>query len=124
MAVQYREGRRVAFPASTTLSQYRRVRLDANLELAYCSDTSLDGIGTLDVDALAAHELCAVNLTNAQGTQIMVAGGVIDASAGACKVYAAANGKIDDSGTVVVGYALSSATADGDHVEVLPRVIA
>jgi len=105
------------FTASGALSQYRRVHLDGSGQLEYCSAAHTDCVGTLETDALAADEEVAVRLTTAQGTQIMIASKAIAKGAA---VYAAASGKISDSGTVAVGEALEAATANNDAIEVLP----
>jgi hypothetical protein len=65
-----------------------------------------------------------VRLASASGTIIMTASGTINvASAGPCAVYSAASGKVSASqasGASLVGYALTSTTADGDLLTVLP----
>jgi hypothetical protein len=103
------------FQAGGALSQYRRVRLSTG-KLAYAGASDADGVGVLQIDALAANEYCPVLLANGYGTAIMIAAGVISQYAG---VYAAANGKVAASGTVLVGITLTAAGADGDHIEVL-----
>lgn len=103
--------------ASAALSQYRRVRLDNNLELAYCSDTSTDGLGELTRDVLAADDQATYRVANGDGTHIFIASGSISAGAA---VYAAASGKVAGSGTVLIGEAITAAGADGDQIEVQP----
>lgn len=103
-----------SFTAGAALSQYRRVRLDSGV-LAYAGASDADCIGTLSRDTFAASEVVSVRLRNAEGTHRLIASGVIAAGAA---VYAAANGKVADSGTVLVGEALTAAGADGDHIEV------
>lgn len=105
--------------ASAALSQYRRVRLDSNGEIAYSSATDLDCIGNLRADVLAADAYAGVFVRNKQGTMIMVASEAITKGAA---VYAAANGKVQTvtAGTVLVGEAMEAASADGDYLEVMP----
>ena len=112
---QATEGRQKTFQASAALSKYRRVRLSSG-KLAYAGAADTDAVGTLTRDVLAADEYVTVDLANAEGTQIMVAHAAFSAYAA---VYAAADGRVDDAGTVLVGITLEAATAQDDHVEVL-----
>lgn len=105
-----------SFLASGALSQYRRVKYDGsfNLEYAGASDVAL---GVLENDTFVAGESVSVRLSNAQGTRKMVAAG---AFARGAVLYAAASGKVDDSGTVIEGRALEASSGDGSIVEVMP----
>ncbi|MCK6483738.1 MAG: DUF2190 family protein [Phycisphaerae bacterium] len=109
------EGPTKTFTAGAALAQYRRVRLDSG-KLAYAGASDSDGVGVLENATFADGDAAAVRLPSAEGTQKMVAAGAFSAGAG---LYAAANGKVDDSGTVPVGIALEASGADGDIVEVL-----
>lgn len=59
----------------------------------------------------------AVRLWNAGGTIHCIAAGAITAGNA---VYAAALGKVEATGTLIKGYAMETATDDGDIIEVLP----
>jgi len=69
----------------------------------------------MEIPATAAGP-ATVRLRNAPGTVKMVASGAITADN---TVYAAAGGKIAASGSIVLGTALESATANNDVIEVL-----
>lgn len=99
--------------AAGAIGQHLRVKTPGALAVAGASDVSY---GTMEFAATAAGP-ATVRLRNAQGTRKMVAAGAFVAPV---VVYAAAGGKVDDSGTVIEGLALESAGADGDVVEVLP----
>lgn len=114
------EGNTGTFQASAALSRYRRVRLSTG-KLAYAGASDQDCLGVLLQPVLAADEYAAVLLHTASGTKPMVASGIISAYAA---VYAAANGKVASSGTVIVGIALQASGADGDEIEVLQSPIA
>ncbi len=104
------------FTAGAALSKHRRVKLSAG-KLAYAGVADV-GIGTLEQDCFADGDVVDVRLRNLQGTVKMIAAGAVTSGA---VVYAAANGKIDDTASnQQVGIALEAATADGDIIEVLP----
>lgn len=106
-----------SFPYTAALQKYRWVKVVAGV-LAYCGSTD-PGVGTIQETtfAKAAAENVTVRLPNESGTTPMVASEAITAFN---PVYAAANGKIAASGTLLRGFAMESATADGDIIEVLP----
>lgn len=111
-----------ALPAAAALvaispNVYLRVKYDGsfNLIVATASDYA---IGTLERNVFTAFDSAPVLLDSAQGTRRMVAAGPITKGV---TVYAAAAGKIDATGTIIVGQALEAATADGDIIEVNPR---
>lgn len=114
--VQYVRAPVKTFTAGAALAQYRRVRLSAGV-LAYAGASDTDALGEMAVDSFASGDVVGVTLHNAQGTKIMVASAAISAGAG---VYAAADGKIASSGTVLVGLALEAAGTNGDLIEVSP----
>lgn len=62
-------------------------------------------------------ETIGVALRNKQGTMKVKAAAAFAANA---VLYLAANGTVDDSGTVVIGTALEAAGAAGDIIEMLP----
>jgi len=104
-----------SFPSTAALAKYRRVKVASDV-LAYAGSTDTE-IGTVEVDCFAGDEVqVPVRLRNAEGTALMVASGVI-AKDDPC--YAAANGKVASSGTILIGKALGAAGADGDVIEVV-----
>jgi len=112
---QFIAGPTRSFPNSAALNRFRRMVITAGV-LAYAG-ASVPGLGTLEVSTTTDDEVGSVRVWSAEGTRLMVALAAITAFN---PVYAAANGKIDASGTVVIGVALQSASADGDIIEVLP----
>lgn len=102
------------FTAGGALAQYRRVKLSTG-KLAYAGASDSD-IGTLETAAFADGDTRAVRLRNAEGTAQMVASEAISLGA---TVYAAADGKVAASGSIVVGQALVAAGANNDVIEVL-----
>jgi len=114
----YSEGPTKTFVASGALAQYRRVRLDENGQLAYAGAAATDCIGIPARPAVAKGELVAVGLLSAQGSFPVIAA----AATTARTLYAAANGKVDDSGTVLHGTALGEtglAGAADDQLEAI-----
>lgn len=111
-----------SFASGAALAIYRRVKLAAGV-LQYASSTEQE-IGTLesatfaDANLASGYSNVSVRLRTAQGTAKMVAGDAITAGN---PVYAAANGKIASSGTILLGIALEASTTDGDIIEVLRR---
>jgi hypothetical protein len=116
--MQYNQSGSKAYPNdyanSTSLLAYRRVVLTAAV-LAYAG-VSDRALGTLSVGTQGTDTTGNVVLPTTPGTRIMIAAGVIPQYA---YVYAAADGKIAATGMVLVGIALTAATADLDQVEVL-----
>ena len=109
---QYFEGPTRPDTASGAIAQHLRVKTTGALVVATATDVEL---GTMESAATAAGP-ATVRLRNAGGTCKMVASVAITAGN---TVYAAAGGKVAASGTIVVGQALESATADNDVIEVL-----
>lgn len=98
--------------AAGAIGQHLRVKTTGALVVAGSADVEL---GTMEYPAPAAGA-ATVRLRTAMGTAKMVASKAISAGVA---VYAAASGKISDTGTVFVGNALEAAGADGDVIEVL-----
>lgn len=104
-----------SFPSTAALAKYRRVKVASDV-LAYASSTETE-VGTVEQDCFAGDSVqVPVRLRNADGTCLMVASDVI---AKDDPVYAAANGKVAPSGTILIGKALVASGADGDVIEVL-----
>lgn len=103
----------VNLPAGGALAPHLRVKLSGGvLVVAGASD---DEIGTLAARALAANEQVAVIPRGEAGVRYYVAA---SAFAQYAQLYAAANGRVDDTGTLTRGFALDAATAAGDIVRV------
>jgi hypothetical protein len=98
--------------AAGAIGQHLRVKTTGALVLAGASDVA---IGTMENPCVAAGP-CTVRLRSAQGTRKVVAAGAFAKDA---ILYAAANGKVDDSGTVIEGRAMEASGADGDIVEMM-----
>lgn len=105
-----------AFECDEALAIYRNVKMDADGKVTY-ADAANHYDGTTEHATFAAGDEVSVRLRTASGTRKMTAAGAIGAGE---IVYAAADGKIDDSGTVVVGKALEAASGDASIIEVLP----
>jgi len=106
------------FTAKEALSAYRRVKIAGASRGAWYADSAEYGIGTV-IESVAVNKNVAIRLWEHGGTHKCIASGAINAGA---KVYAAANGKVSASGTVLVGTALDTVTADGSVLEVLPHL--
>lgn len=104
------------YAVSSALAQFRRVKVSAGV-LAYAGSTDHD-LGVLENPVVSGDTYAAVRLRTAQGTVKMVA---VDAITAFNPVYAAANGKVSASGTVLIGIAQEASTADGDVIEILRR---
>jgi len=115
----YSEGPTKTFTASGALAIYRRVRLDANGELAYAGAADTDCIGITTRPAFAQGEKIAVWLLSSQGTFPVTA---LAATTGRT-LYAAANGMVDDSGSVLHGTALGATGLAGAINDVLEAVV-
>jgi hypothetical protein len=119
---QYVEGPTKSFASGAALSAHRRVIRSAGV-LAYASNTEVE-FGTLkdatfaDSNFASGYTNGTVRLRTAEGTVKMVASEAITVDN---PVYAATNGRIAASGTVLLGIALETATTDGDVIEVLRR---
>lgn len=106
-----------AFTATEALARYRRVRLtDSSGVAVEYADAGEPAIGVTQ-EATAIGLAASVALLGSHRTLVMTAAGAFSAGA---RLYAAADGKVDDTVTgVYVGRALEAALADGDEVEVL-----
>lgn len=109
------------YTGTTDLVRGRRVKISSG-EPAYASATEQD-IGEINLRVVAtpssgaiplgAGQQAAVLCKNAPGLHEMVA---VEAITAETDVYAAANGKVAASGTIRVGRATTTVTADGDLV--------
>lgn len=110
---QYNESAVKTFQSAGALAQYLRVKLSAGvLALAGSTDVALGYVER----AVFAADYTPVRVRTAQGTCIHIASVAIAAGG---DVYAAAGGKVAATGTLLIGTALTAATADGDQIEVL-----
>ncbi len=103
--------------ASAALAKYRLMKLDGSGNLAYAGTSDTKLVGVLQVDALAVGDACAVRSLLSESTHKVVASEAITAGA-AC--YNGADGKVAASGSVLRGFLLEAAGADGDIVEMVP----
>lgn len=106
---------------ATAIAANIRVALDSN-GLISAAGVSDDWIGTT-VAYVAASGTGTVRLRNQAGTHFFTASAAVTRGA---KLYAAADGKVDDASTVLAGgapigfEANEAATADGDVIECAP----
>lgn len=117
MALGYTEGQTITVAAASALAANRRVRLGSSGTLEYCSDSSTDCIGETVAPVLAAGDLAAVRVAHGDGMHLFSAADAISKGA-AC--YAAANGQVQASGTVLVGEAMEASENANDVIGVLP----
>jgi hypothetical protein len=104
----------MTFEAATALLARRLVRLSSGVTVGYNGASNTDYVGVTQDAASAAGDYVALKLNTAPGTAKVEAAGSFSAGA---TLYAAADGKVDDSGTVVVGEALEAASGSGSIIE-------
>lgn len=103
------------FFSAEALIAFRRVRLDSAGDIVYADAREAD-LGTTE-NGCADNEYVSVRLRQHEGTNVMIASGAISVGD---RVYGADDGKVTASmGGHCCGIALTSATADGDQIEVL-----
>lgn len=107
------EGCFASFAAAGALDAFTRVKLTTGGKITNAGSEERS-IGITQHAATAADEMVSVKLINAGGTFMVKAAGAISQSAA---VYASASGKVDNAGTLVMGWAMEEATADGDIIE-------
>jgi len=95
---------------------WKKGAADGTVALATATDFAL---GTIDNIESSTGVNQAVLLLGKGSTKKMVVNSAIGAGA---NVYAAAAGKVDNTGTIQVGIALTAGTNDGDIIEVLDQV--
>lgn len=97
---------------------YLRGTVDSNGKFAIAGATTkaqlLNVGGNVDI---SEDDRGDARFIHAAGTQVMKANAAITRGAA---VYAAADGEVAPAGTVLEGYALQAAGADGDLIEVIP----
>lgn len=115
---QMMEGAVKSYPCTAALLKHRRVKMSAGV-LAYAGSTDQE-LGTLEQDTFATSlpVNAPVRLRTAQGTAKFVAADAITAFN---PMYAASNGKVSASGTVLIAIAQEATTTDLDVVEGLRR---
>ncbi len=109
------------FECDEALTQYARVKLDSDGKITTAGLTD-KGIGVATRATFAAGDTVSVALDSKPGTCKMIAS---EALAAGATVYSEASGKVQDTAQATayqVGVALEAATADGDVIEVMPRV--
>jgi len=106
-------------PVAAAYAPYLRVHVSGG-ELTKSGDSDND-IGTLNARTTAAGEIGSFTPRTAPGLHKMVAAGAFDQFA---RVYAAADGKVDDvSNANEIGIAWQAASGDGSIVNVLRNII-
>jgi hypothetical protein len=95
---------------------WKKGAADGTVAVSTATDFAL---GTIDNVTTGTDENQSVLLLGKGSTKKMVANSAIAAGA---NVYAAAAGKVDNTGTIQVGIALTAAAADNDVIEVLDQV--
>jgi hypothetical protein len=103
----------VTMVAGAALAPFLRVKLSTG-KVVVASGTD-DELGTTAGRALAENDPIAVIPRGEGGVRYCVAAGSFAQFA---QLYAAASGKVDDSGTLTRGFALDASGADGDIVRV------
>lgn len=114
MASYCEEGTRT-FNSGGALAQYLRVKVNGSLALSAAGVNDVE-VGVTEEAVFAANKATPVRLRTADGTFKFVASGAITKGDW---VYAGASGKVASSGTLAIGIALTTASADGDVIEVL-----
>jgi len=94
------------------------LRVKAAIRTVWKADDADYGFGVTQ-EGVASGKNVSVRHYEHGGSMKMTASEAITAGA---KVYAAADGKIAASGTLVIGTALDAATDDGSVIEVLPHI--
>lgn len=112
------EERTKTFVAGEALAAYRRVKLGSTAgEVVYADAADFAFIG-FTINAVSDGDTVTVALGSGTGTFLCEAAGTFTAHSA---IYPAADGKIDDSGSVPsIGTALDAATTIGDVVEIMP----
>jgi len=104
------------FQAGEDLVAFRRVTISGSTVIY--ADAEHRGIGVVQAVVDYSEDANAnIRLDNAGGSSKMMADGAISAGA---TVYAADDGKVSAAGSIAIGTALETVTADGDIFEVLP----
>lgn len=117
--IQYFEGRSRSCLAGEVLASYRRVQFNSSGVMVY-ADGGDAAHGVTTRDAFVVGDDVAVSLCNLEGTVIVECSAAI-ALGGLC--YAAVDGKVGASGSVVEGVCVGvgpAAGASGDLIEMLP----
>ena len=107
-----------SFTSGEALGAFLRVKIAGATRAAWLADAVDYGVGTV-LEGVGASKNVAVRLWGHGGSHKCVASGAISAGQ---KVYAAAGGKVAASGTLIVGTALDTVTANNSVLEVLPHL--
>jgi hypothetical protein len=107
------------FTSGEALGAFLRVKIAGATRAAWLADAADYGIGTVLGAVSAASKDVTIRLWNHGGSHKCVASGAISAGQ---KVYAAAGGKVAASGTLLIGTALDTVTANNSILEVLPHI--
>jgi hypothetical protein len=106
----------VTFAAGEDLVAFRRVKISGSTVIY--ADAADKGLGVVQAAVDISEDTRAtIRLDNYGGTSKMVASGAISAGVA---TYAATDGKVASSGSVVVGVSVEASTANNDVIEVMP----
>lgn len=119
MSKAYIEGPEITVSATAAIAQWDRVKLAVSStgQITASVAGASDKGEAVAMEAISSGYLGRVLMMSAANVVPMKASAAITAGA---KVYATANGKIDDTGSVVVARALEAATNDGDVIWTVP----
>ena len=116
-------GLKRSFTAGGAISQYRAVQISGSVTVIEADDavgTKTIGIAGVSDRSAASGESVTIALANAGGTAFLEMSEAVTAGTA---VYATTNGKgalvATTSNDALIGLALTSASADGDVIEVL-----
>lgn len=114
--VQFRDTPDLSLDAGEALAKYRLARHNSSGDAVY-ADAGEKPLGSVHA-AVASGSPVTIHLLGKEGTLILMASGAVSQFA---DVYTAADGKVSATNSgFKVGMALTSASADGDLIEVLP----
>lgn len=109
------EGDTRTFRSSAALGENLIVKLDGSGQLELAGATDFDALGTTQREVFTADAPVAVKKFHAGCSGIFVSAGAIAVGA---IIYQAANGRVDDSGSVKRGIALTATSGAGEALEV------
>lgn len=113
-SVRFKDGA-LTVPAASGVDAYLRVNLDSTTGKAVLAGATVKGVGVANCKP-DANENITFWTYNEAAALCHVASGAVSKFA---PVYAAADGKIAASGTILIGFALEAAAAAGDVIPVV-----
>lgn len=119
MSLQYNTSGVMTFTAGAVLPKYARVVPSSGKMVL--AGTTVRGFGVTTRPAFAIDEDVPVRLRGSVGTFPAISAGAISLHA---PIYAAADGKVAATGTVLLGHAMNATTGADQYVEVLEGDVA